>query len=181
MVNLNLLKKKRPKKKIKVIDIEILFFLLALIAVAVGIFLADSMMNSKVSFMEEQVNIKQAELRRLRNVKQEIDKFKTNMSEIQSKIDIVRRLKEGQKGYYKILTNITQSLPGDVWLSGLSYEGDRIVLNCSSLRVASVNSFVMNLYETKMFSAIDLDKAAKRDEQTVEVNNFVITASVRLE
>ncbi|MCD8569490.1 MAG: PilN domain-containing protein [Geovibrio sp.] len=72
-------------------------------------------------------------------------------------------------------------MPDDVWVSSLNFEGNKITLGCSSLRVSSVNRFVMNLYETKMFSTIDLAKADKKDEDAVEINNFVITAGVRLD
>ncbi len=180
MIRVNLLGRKR-KKKVKPIQIELSAFVLAVVAVFAGIMLFNMTVNAKIAYLEEQVNIKQREFRKLQSVKQEVERFRTQMDEIQKKIEIVRKLKEGQKGYYKILTNIEHSMPDDVWTSSIKFEGNKIVLSCSSLRVSSVNNFVMKLYETKMFSTIDLEKADKKDEETVEINNFVITAGVRLD
>ena len=180
MIRVNLLGRKH-KKKIKPIQIELSAFVLAVAAVFAGIMLFNMTVNAKIAYLEEQVNKKQTELRKLQKVKQEVERFRSQMDDIQKKIEIVRKLKEGQKGYYKILTNVEKSLPEDVWTSSISFETNRIVLNCSSLRVSSVNRFVMNLYETKMFSTIDLEKADKKDEETVEINNFIITAGVRLD
>ncbi len=180
MIRVNLLGRKR-KKKVKPIQIELSAFVLAVAAVFAGIMLFNMTMNAKIAYLEDQVNQKQTELRKLQRVKQEVERFRTQMDEIQKKIEIVRKLKEGQKGYYKVLTNIEKSMPDDVWVSSLNFEGNKITLGCSSLRVSSVNRFVMNLYETKMFSTIDLGKADKKDEDAVEINNFVITAGVRLD
>ncbi|WP_022851004.1 PilN domain-containing protein [Limisalsivibrio acetivorans] len=180
MIKVNLLGRKK-KKKLKAIHIELFAFVLAVCAVIAAVVVVDMTMKAKTAFLEEQVNKKQRELKQLQRVKRDVDKFQKQMAELQKKIDIVRSLKEGQKGYYKILTNIEHSLPEDVWLSKLNYSGASVTLNCSSLRVASVNNFVMNLYETGMFTNIDLNKADKDTKDNVEVNNFVIAAGVRLD
>jgi type IV pilus assembly protein PilN len=146
-----------------------------------GIIVFNMTMDSKIAFLEEQVSAKQQELKKLQKVNSEVNRFKDQMKEIQQKIEIVKTLKEGQKGYYKILTNIEQSMPEDVWLSSINYKGGRIVMNCSSLRVSSVNSFIVNLYETKMFTNIDLEKADKKEDEAVEINNFIINVGVRLD
>lgn len=180
MIRINLNGRKR-KQKATPFQVELLAFALAVAAVFGGIMLYDSTAKAKIAYLEEQVNIKQAEFRKLQNVKREVDGFRRQMDEIQKKIEIVRTLKEGQKGYYRILTNIEQSMPADVWTDSVRFEGGKIVLGCSSLHVSSVNRFVMNLYETGMFTGIDLERADKKDDLTVEVNNFVINAGLRFD
>ena len=180
MIKINLIGRKR-KKKATPIQVELLVFTSVLAVVFGGIMLFDSTAKAKVAYLEEQVNIRQAEYRKYLNLKREVDGFRRQMDEIQRKIDIVRSLKEGQKGYYKILTDLEKSMPEDVWAESIRFESGRIILSCSSLQVSSVNRFVMNLYETGMFTGIDLERADKKDDLSVEVNNFVINAGLRFD
>lgn len=84
MIRVNLLGRKR-KKKVKPIQIELSAFVLAVAAVFAGIMLFNMTMNAKIAYLEDQVNQKQTELRKLQRVKQEVERFRTQMDEIQKK------------------------------------------------------------------------------------------------
>jgi type IV pilus assembly protein PilN len=181
MVKLNLIGRKRVKQARKPFQADLLVFFLLLSCILGGIFYYHTLTNDKIAFLKEQVELRQTEYRKLQHVKHEVDGFRRQMDEIQKKIEIVRNLKEGQKGYYKILTSLEKSMPDDVWVDYINIESGKIVLSCSSLHVSSVNRFVMNLYETGVFTAIDLERADKKEHQSIEINNFVINAGLRFD
>lgn len=181
MVKLNLIGRKSVKKERKPFRAGLFLFVILFASVLGALFYYDYITKEKIAFLTEQVNLKQADYRKLQHVKHEVDGFRTQMDSIQRKVEIVRNLKEGQKGYYRILTNLEKAMPKDVWVDYILIENGRIVISCSSLHVPSVNRFVMNLYETEMFTSVDLERADKKEQLSIEVNNFVINAGLRFE
>ncbi len=179
MIRVNLLGVKE-KRKLKGIHFEILVFLLALCIIGVGYYVVNNNLNNKITSLNKEIVHLKKELRKLQKIKKEVDAFKRKKNELQKKIDIVKKLKEGQKGYYKILTTIEYALPEDIWVSSFKYNQNNIKLICASLRTSSVNEFIMNLYKTKMFRGIDLKVVKKKTVENIDINEFSINAKVVL-
>jgi len=180
MIRINLIGKKK-RVKIKPIHIEVIAFVLAIGLVVAAAVLVEMNMRAKISFMNEEVDKQKRKLQQLKTIRTQVAQFQKQSKTLQNKIDIVMRLKEGQKGYYRILTNLEKALPGDVWLRDISYDNGKIKMNCSSLKVISVNEFISNLSDTGMFHGIDLQVAQKRTSDSITVNSFEIQADVTLE
>ncbi len=179
MIKVNLLGVKK-RKKLDPIYFEIGAFFIVLVVVGVVIFNIHTSMLSQISHYKDQITVLQSELNRLNKIKREIDAFEKKKQELQKKIDIVKNLKKGQKGYAPIFINIEKSLPDDVWVGNLNYNGTTITMNVTSLRSSSVNEFIMNLYKTKMFSNIELKVVKKGNVDKIDINDFSITANVNL-
>lgn len=179
MIKINLLGVKK-RKKLDPIYFEIGAFLAVLVVVGIVIFNLHTSILSQISHYKDQITMLQTELNRLNKIKREIDAFEKKKQELQKKIDIVKNLKKGQKGYAPLFINIEKSLPDDVWLGNLNYNGTTITMNVTSLRSSSVNEFIMNLYKTKIFSNIELKVVKKGNVDKIDINDFSITANVNL-
>lgn len=179
MIKVNLLGVKK-RKKLDPIYFEIGGFFVVLVIVGAVIFNIHTSMLSQISHYKDQITVLQSELNRLNKIKREIDAFEKKKQELQKKIDIVKNLKKGQKGYAPLFINIEKSLPDDVWVGNLNYNGTTITMNVTSLRSSSVNEFIMNLYKTKMFSNIELKVVKKGNVDKIDINDFSITANVNL-
>jgi type IV pilus assembly protein PilN len=179
MIRVNLLGVKE-KRQIKGIHVEFLIFLLILCGISIGYYVVNNNLNNKISSLNNQKNHLKRELRKLQKIKREVDAFKRKKDELQRKINIVKRLKRGQKGYYKILTTLEYALPEDIWVSSFKYNNGRLQLTGASLRTSSVNEFIMNLYKTKMFQGIDLRFVKKKTVENIDINEFSIDAKVLL-
>ncbi|AEI14198.1 Fimbrial assembly family protein [Flexistipes sinusarabici DSM 4947] len=178
MIKVNLLAVK--KKKFRPVYFELLLFLIVIAALVFSFNLVVQGLNSKAQLIQTEIDKLNKEYRELQQVKREVDAFKQQKQELQSKIDIVEKLKQDQKGYYKILTVFEKAMPEDVWVGSISYDGKSINVSGSSLRTASVNEFIINLYKSKIFTNVNLQVVRKKTVENIDINDFSITADVRL-
>jgi type IV pilus assembly protein PilN len=179
MIRINLLEVKKRRRTDPVL-IELLVFIAVVLCGVIFIVNVNFSMRSELDNYNSEIALLQLELNKLKKIKHEIDEFKKNKEILQKKIDIVKNLKKGQKGYAPLFINLEKSLPDDVWIGNVSYNGSIITLNVTSLRSSSVNEFIMNLYKTKMFTNIELKVVKKGNVDKIDINNFDITANVSL-
>jgi type IV pilus assembly protein PilN len=179
MIRVNLLKIKE-KKRLKAIHAEIIVFLIAISIIGAGYFILNNNMNDKITMLNHEANKLQRELRNLQKIQKQVNAFKKKKEELQKKINIVKSLKKGQKGYYNLLITLEYALPEDIWISNFKFSGKQLQLNGASLRTSSVNKFIVNLYNTKMFNNIELKTVKKKTVDNIDINNFSITANIVL-
>lgn len=179
MIRVNLLGVKE-KKQLKAIHAEVLIFIIAVGMIAAGYVVINDNLNNQVVSLNSEVKRLQMDLKKLQKIKKQVDAFKKKKNELQKKIDIVKNLKKGQKGYYKLLTTLEYALPEDIWISNLKYKGSNIVISGASLRTSSVNEFIINLYNSKMFNGIELKVVKKKTIDNIDINDFSISANVVL-
>ncbi|MGA1846843.1 PilN domain-containing protein [Deferribacter abyssi] len=179
MIRINLLPKKK-KFRLQGIYLELVVFFLLILSIVVGIVSVNAKLKEQQSLIKSEISRLETELRKLRKVDREVKALKKRKAELQKKIDLVVKLKEGQKEYYKILTSLEKSLPQDVWIRKLNYARGQINLEVSSLRSTSVNEFIINMYRSDIFSQVDLKIVRKNQVEGIDINSFTITAKVNL-
>lgn len=179
MIRINLLASKKRKKLNKGIY-ELILFLMIVGFLVASCFIINSSLDNQILIAKNEISKLEREYKRLSKIKKEVDGFKKQKEELQKKIDLVKRLKQGQRGYYEILRNLEYAMPEDVWISNFDFKNDSLNLNGSSLRTASINEFILNLYATKMFDNIDLKTVKKITVENIDINDFSITAKVKI-
>lgn len=179
MIRINLLASKKRKKLNKGIY-ELILFLMIVGFLVASCFIINSSLDNQILIAKNEISKLDREFKRLSKIKKEVDGFKKQKEELQKKIDLVKRLKQGQKGYYEILRNLEYAMPEDVWISNFDFKNDSLNLNGSSLRTASINEFILNLYATKMFDNIDLKIVKKITVENIDINDFNITAKIKI-
>lgn len=179
MIRVNLLGVKE-RKQLKAIHAEVIVFVLAIGLIVAGYIVINSNMNHKIMSLNSDVKRLQTELKSLQKVKKQVDAFKKKKNELQRKIDIVKNLKKGQKGYYKLLTTLEYALPEDIWIKNMKYSNNKITMSGAALRTSSVNEFIVNLYNSGMFTGIELKVVKKQTVENIDINDFSISANVVL-
>lgn len=179
MIRINLLSTKKRKRINKAVY-ELFLFILVVSFIVTACFLVTSSLNTQILIAKNEIAKLDREFKRLSKIKQEVDGFKKKKESLQRKIDIVKKLKSDQKGYYKVLTTLEYAMPGDLWISKFDYNNGSININGSSLRSSSVNEFILNLYSTKMFNNIELKVVKKVTVENIDINDFNITANMTL-
>jgi len=178
MIRVNLLKIR--KKRFSPIYLEILLFVMIIGGLVFSFNLIVQGLNSKIQLIETEINKLNIEYKKLQKVKREVDAFKSQKKELQSKINIIINLKQDQKGYYKLMTELEKSMPDDVWINTFNYNGSSVDISGSSLRTVSINEFIINLYRSNVFSNINLKVVRKKTVENIDINDFSIVADVRL-
>ncbi len=178
MIRVNLIKIR--KKRFSPVYLEFLLFVMIIGGLVFSFNLIVQGLNSKIQLIETEINKLNIEYKKLQKVKREVDAFKSQKKELQSKINIIINLKQDQKGYYKLMTELEKSMPDDVWINTFNYNGSSVDISGSSLRTVSINEFIINLYRSKVFSNINLKVVRKKTVENIDINDFSIVADVRL-
>jgi len=179
MIRVNLVAKKK-KFKLKGIYFELLLFVALIVVIVLGIFNINSRLNEQKLLIKREISKLEKELASLKKIDREVKELKRKKEELQRKINLVINLKQGQKDYYLILTKLEQSLPQDVWINKFDYKNGNVNMEVSSLRSSSVNEFIINMYKSEFFKDIDLKIVRKNQVEGIDINNFSITAKVKL-
>ncbi len=135
-----------------------------------GYFVLNSNLNTKITMLKIKIQKLDREFKKLKKIEKQVNAFKRRKARItKRKSHIVKNLKKGPKGYYSLLITLEYALPEDIWISGFKFSGKKLQLNGASLRTSSINKFIMNLYNTKIFRNIELKTVNKKTVDNIDL------------
>ena len=116
-------------------------------------------LDLQVKVLTESRDKLRIEYARLEALKKEIDRFEKMKQLRQSRIDVIERLKENQKGPVLLLNDVIDSIPsnGPLWLTALDQKEDRIKIVGYARHNEAVADFMSNLSATGFFKSVDLE------------------------
>ena len=112
--------------------------------------------NREISRLTETREKLRAEDRRLQALKKEIAEFEKVKQLLESRIQVIGKLKEAQTGPVQLLNHVIQSIPRDtnLWLTLLDQKGERIQIVGFSQRTESIPDFMINLAAGGVFKSV---------------------------
>jgi Tfp pilus assembly protein PilN len=122
------------------------------------------------------------EEKRLQQLKKEIAEFDKVKQLLQSRIQVIEKLKEAQTGPVQLLSHVILSIPRDtnLWLTQLDQKGDRIQIVGFAQRGESIPDFMTNLASGGIFKSVELEVMQVEKEKEKEASKFsLICTSVR--
>jgi len=127
----------------------ILLVVLALFLSTAGIYWF--MLNSQVTELRQTEATRRAERNKLQEYIDKVEELEAKRTELRTKIDTIRQLKENQKGPVRILDEISRALPDLVWLTGMNIQGTHVTLNGSAMDENAIANYISNLYASPFF------------------------------
>lgn len=138
--------------------------------------------NREISRLTETRERLRAEDKRLQVLKKEITEFEKVKQLLESRIQVIGKLKEAQTGPVQLLNHVIQSIPRDTnfWLTLLDQKGERIQIVGYSQRPESIPDFMINLAAGGVFKSVDLEVLQVEKEKEREASRFsLICTSTR--
>jgi type IV pilus assembly protein PilN len=154
------------------------------IAIACVLLIATVAFCGWTSFeLNQQLNAKQNELRRveaqlkeLDKIVKEVEEFEAQVGLVQRKIDAVQMAKNSQRVPARYLDEISQSLPEQVWLVALQESGLRMRISGKSLNGdPGVADFMTNIGQSPLFGTAELVESKAEIIDDHQVKSFTIT------
>ncbi len=120
----------------------------------------------QIKVSKEKQRILRAEEARLQELKKEIDRFEKLKQQRLSRIEVIERLKENQKGPVLLLNTIIQSMPRDglVWLTNLTQKDGRVKIVGYTRHTEVIPDFMSNLAAGGIFQTVDLELIESQKE-----------------
>jgi Tfp pilus assembly protein PilN len=185
MIRINLLGQARPKATKQAVPLEsTLQVLLGLAAVAVAcVVLAVVYFSQKRQLDETNTRIHQlqAEKASLQQIKQDVDRFESQKSVLQQRIDVIETLQKNRSGGQDLLRTVANTVVrvDSLWLTSLTRTAGSLEINGEAGSINSVANFITELKRSGYFDKIEIKEAKENDlVPGVETYSFSMTAEV---
>ena len=123
-------------------------------------------LNNQVKVFSEKRDKLRIEEARLQMLKKEIERFEKMKQLLQSRIDVIEKLKESQTGPVLLLNNVLQSIPRDgaLWLTALTQKDDHVRIVGLAQDTEAIPDFMSNLTASGIFQSVDLEGIESQKE-----------------
>lgn len=185
MIRINLLGQARPKAVKSAVPLEATMqAVFALVAVGVAILVLG------ITFFQQkreldQTNAKIASLRAekasLQQIKQDVDRFESQKTVLQQRIDVIETLQRNRTGGQELLQMVASTVVrvDSLWLTSLNRTGDAIDLTGEAGSINSVANFITQLKRSGYFDNVEIKTATENDiVPSVSTYGFTMNAAV---
>jgi Tfp pilus assembly protein PilN len=105
---------------------------------------------------QETVAQKQVEADRLDKIIKEVAKYQKQKESLQKQVDVIKQLKENQRGPVRLMDRVSEDLPDLVWLDKMTVGGGLVTVDGRGLNPNAIANFVENVKKDPMFEEPDL-------------------------
>lgn len=172
MIKVNLLRD--HSSRVRRTYIKPSFYPTGLIFVAIALLVSGGMgawtfaLHQQVQTSNEKRSKLRLEEARLQALQKEAERFEKLKQLRQNRIDVIEKLKAGQRGPVLLLNNIIRSIPRDglLWLTSLTQKGERVTIAGSTQQPEILPDFITNLMTCGMFQSVDLETIDSQKESS---------------
>jgi type IV pilus assembly protein PilN len=176
MVRINLLPVRVSKKKEAGKQQLALFAMLLALGIAANWVYAGSRARDLDAHLKRLAKTK-ADIAALDKIIGEVKSLKEQQKELQEKLDILDKLKQGRSGPVRMLDELATITPKRLWLRKLEEKGGKVLVDGTATSIDDVSTFMTALKGSKHFTDVELKKTTAKTEGGYRVVDFVINAS----
>jgi Tfp pilus assembly protein PilN len=185
MIRINLLGQARPKAAKNAVPLEAtmqLVFALVAIAVALTVLgVTYYQQKSELDRTNARIASLRAERASLQQIKQDVDRFESQKSALQQRIDVIETLQRNRTGGQDLLQMVATTVVhvDNVWLTSLDRTGNAIDIQGEAASINSVANFITQLKRSGYFDNVEIKQAVEDDiVSSVETYQFSMSAAI---
>lgn len=107
------------------------------------------------------VSQKQEEAKRLEQIIKDVADYQKQKTSLEKRIDLIKQLKQNQRGPVQLMDRISQDLPDLVWLDKMTVSGGLVSIDGRGLNPNAIANFVENVKNDPMFEEPDLSSVTQ--------------------
>lgn len=175
MIRINLLPVRAAQKKEK-LRAQIMILVLSVVAslvICAGLYAA---MAIKIGNQKDEIALINDEIRQLQKVIGEVSRYKKLGEELQAKLDVMDRLKEGQTGPVHLLDQLSLVLPERVWVTSFREAGGAISISGIGLNETAVAAFMQSLEASPYYRGVELQVTEQITQDGLKLQRFSLSA-----
>ena len=157
MVRINLLPVRVSKKKEAGKQQLVLFAAVLLAGLLVNWFWASSR-AADLKAREAKLARTREDIAQLERIIGEVKNIKDAQQELQKKLDVLDKLKQGRSGPVRMLDELATVTPRQLWLTGLDEKEGAVKFVGAAVSIDDVSEFMTKLKQSKYFSKVELKK-----------------------
>jgi len=125
----------------------------------IGVLIAGSwwyMQKRALAERNETIAQKQDEAKRLEQIIKDVADYQKQKTNLEKRIELIKQLKQNQRGPVQLMDRISQDLPDLVWLDKMTVSGGLVSIDGRGLNPNAIANFVENVKNDPMFEEPDL-------------------------
>ena len=153
--------------------------ILGLVIVCGVIAMIDRGIKHDLTDAQARVRQLEADITRYKPEQEQVERFKTQRSELEDKLDVIKGLDRARSGPVRIMDELSKNTPDRLWLTSLTTEGVQVTVEGDSLDTGVVADFLRSLNASPYFTEVDLERTSSGSEvEGVRLVHFIITAAL---
>ncbi len=185
MIRINLLGQARPKAAKQAVPLEAtlqLLLLVAAVAVA-GVILTVMYFSNKreLDNTNKRIASLRAEKASLQQIKVDVDRFESEKSVLQQRIDVIETLQRNRSGAQDLLQMVANTVVrvDALWLTSVTKTSDSLDIEGEAGSINAVANFITELKRSGYFDKVEIKNAKENDLQSgVETYSFSMTVAI---
>ena len=185
MIRINLLGQARPKAAKQAVPLEatvqILFLTVAIALAAVILGVTYFQQKRQLDDTNKRINALRAEKASLQQIKQDVDKFESQKSVLQQRINVIETLQKNRTGAQELLQMVANTVVrvDSLWLTSFKRTGDSLEIDGEAGSIDAVANFITELKRSGYFDKVEIKDAKENDlVPSVTTYGFSMTAAI---
>jgi Tfp pilus assembly protein PilN len=185
MIRINLLGQARPKATKSTVPLEatvqVVFILVAVVAAVLFLGINYYQQKRELDATNAKISALRAEKASLEQVKQDVERFESQKTVLQQRIDVIEALQKNRTGGQDLLTMVANTVVrvDELWLTSLTRTGNAVNVEGESGSINGVANFITQLKRSGYFDNVEIQETRENDLRPgVETYSFKMTATV---
>ena len=175
MIKINLLPVRASKKR-ELGKQWLVLFAMVLAGAAVGNFFWYDRTEQTLQAIKTRTQKYQRDNEQLKQIVGDVKNIKAEQAEMEKKLGILQRLRDGRTGPVRVLDELSTIVPQRVWLTTMDQQSGTITFTGSGATLDEISNFMKKLKSSKFFNDPGLKNTRQSGENKVD---FVITCGVK--
>jgi type IV pilus assembly protein PilN len=177
MIKINLLQKRKEKKKVGIRKEFVVLFLSLVLLFAVFALIQWKNERAKEELLSE-ISKTKKEIEHYQSQIAEINKAKETQKIYQDKLNVINSLRKQKSTPARILDEISMSKLEKMQLESLKKVGSRLEIEGVALDDETVANFMTSLRKSKVFKNIDLVVSEQVEQNRIKMKRFVLSCEI---
>lgn len=178
MIRINLLPTEGPGPT--KVYVELVFGLIFIAIAAIGIGFYWNYLNEIIESRHQEIAHKKEQIRKLQDIIKQVEKFEREKEILQTKLDLIKQLRQNQQGPVNLLDELSKSVPDNIWYGELSESNGHITVRGGTLSLMALGDFVNKLEEEgSLFQNVKVKGARKGVVQERDVYGFALEMDIK--
>jgi Tfp pilus assembly protein PilN len=185
MIRINLLGQARPKAAKQAVPLEatvqVLFACVAIGLAVVILGITYYQQKRQLDDANKRLASLRAEKASLQIIKQDVDRFESEKTVLQQRIDVIETLQTNRSGAQDMLQMMANTVVriDSLWLTSLDRKGDTLELQGEAGSISAVANFITELKKSGYFDKVEIKSAKENDLQPgTETYGFTMTVAI---
>ncbi len=178
MIRINLLPFRAARKR-ENIKRQVTVYVLSVLLLAVAMVYMFLQLDGRLTDAEAREKALNQELAKYRKTIARINELNKKIDLIEKKLNVIKKLEQGKQGPVHLLDELAKAIPKDrLWLSALAESKGNLTLRGSARNNETVAEFMVNLENSPIVTAVDLESSKSGNVQGVNVSEFSLKCKV---